>query len=164
MKYINKLMLRERTLTLSTLVQEELEIDLRSIWYVQSQNFIQDGLRFQVNLCFLCLWYELDISFDRECSQLSQGCKRHLLYFLFGRKNPNTLLMGICSWNKKMCLWLVFLFSRDSRFILSVRTSKRNEELSGIFFLGCVLWDSKHLVVFFFQEEIKANFSKFIWC
>lgn len=59
--------------------------------------------------------------------------------FLFGEKNPDTFLMGVCSWNKKMCLWLVFLFSRDSRFILSVRTSKRNEELSGILFLGSVL-------------------------
>lgn len=47
-----------------------------------------------------------------------------------------------------MCFWLVFPFSQDSKFILSVRRSKRNEELSEILFLRCVLRDSKHLFVF----------------
>lgn len=56
--------------------------------------------------------------------------------------------MIICSWNEKMCFWLVFPFSQDSKFILSVRRSKRNEELSEILFLRCVLRDSKHLFVF----------------
>ena len=49
-----------------------------------------------------------------------------------------------------MCLWLVFSFSQDSRFILSVRRSKRNEELSGLLFLRCVLQDSEHILIFFF--------------
>lgn len=107
-----------------------------------------------------CLWCGKGMSFNRGCSQLSQGCKRLLLYFLFRRKkNPDTFLMEICSWIEKMCFWLVFAFSQDSRFILSVRRSKRNEELSGILFLQCVLRDSKHLLFFFFQEEIGANSS-----
>lgn len=38
--------------------------------------------------------------------------------FFLGEKNPDTFLMGSCSWNKKMCLWLAFSFSQDSRFIL----------------------------------------------
>lgn len=97
----------------------------------------------------LGLWYKEGMSFNRECSQLSQGCKRLWLYFLLRRKNPDTFPMRICSWNEKMCLWLVFSFSQDSRFILSVRRSKRNEELSGLLFLRCVLQDCKRLLVFF---------------
>lgn len=101
-----------------------------------------------------CLWCGKGMSFNRGCSQLSQGCKRLLLYFLFRRKkNPDTFLMEICSWIEKMCFWLVFAFSQDSRFILSVRRSKRNEELSGILFLQCVLRDSKHLLFFFFKKR-----------
>lgn len=111
-----------------------------------------------------CLWCGKGMSFNRGCSQLSQGCKRLLLYFLFRRKkNPDTFLMEICSWIEKMCFWLVFAFSQDSRFILSVRRSKRNEELSGILFLQCVLRDSKHLL-FFFSRRDRSQFFKFICC
>lgn len=83
----------------------------------------------------------------------------------FWEKKTDTFLMGICSWNKKMCLWLVFLFSRDSRFILSVRTSKRNEEIiRNPLPWMCPLRQQAPRCFFFFQEEIKANSSKFIWC
>lgn len=110
---------------------------------------MQDGLRFQINLrssvCGIrraCLLTEMLTVVSRLQETLSVFSSQE-------KKNPDTFLMRICSWNEKMCLWLVFSFSQDSRFILSVRRSKRNEELSGLLFLRCVLQDSKHILDFF---------------
>lgn len=79
--------------------------------------------------------------------------------FFLREKNPDIFLVGICSWNEKMCFWLAFSFSQDSRFILSVRRSKRNEELSGILFHRCVLCDSTHLLDFFSRIDSSQFFQ-----
>lgn len=95
------------------------------------------------------------MSFNRDAHSCLKVARDSECIFFSGENNPDTFLMRICSWNEKMCLWLVFSFSQDSRFILSVRRSKRNEELSGLLFLCCVLQDSKHILYFFFFKRLK---------
>lgn len=62
----------------------------------------------------------------------------------------------------EMCFWLAFSFSQDSRFILSVRISKRNEESSGILFFRCVLRNSRHLLVFLLRRNRSQFFQIYI--
>lgn len=99
------------------------------------------------------------MSFNRECSQLSQGSKRLLLYFLFRRKKIQTPFWWESVLGMRKCVFgLCFHFHKTLGLYFQLEDPRemKNYQDSSSFDVSS---ETASTYLVFFQQEIWANFS-----